>query len=102
MTHQLAAPPSKTPDHNGWYSFVSGEEIRCPAHILRKDGRDWVCNMYMGTVAEGIVCVRPEIRLHEGLERRQHPRFTKRCAKADGGCGTPLEIETRSVPQAAA
>lgn len=83
---------------DGWYLYIVGEEVRCPGSDPHKKanfvGR---CNKYMGTVTHGVVCVRPEVRLHEGLERRQHPRFQVKCQR----CDTPLEIETRSSQAAA-
>jgi hypothetical protein len=89
---------TRSADQNGWYIYAVGEEMRCPGQDEhKKAGRSGRCNKYMGTVSIGVVYIRPEVRLHEGLERRQHPRFAVKCQR----CDTALEIETRSSQVAA-
>jgi hypothetical protein len=83
---------------DGWYAYRTGEEVRCPGQDQhRKAGFSGRCNKYMGTVQEGVMYVRPEIRLHQGIERRAHPRFRDKCSR----CGTPLEVEMRGNEAAA-
>lgn len=93
---------SRVPDSYGWYVYHVGEEMRCPGQKLHKaSGVRRRCNKYMGTVQQGVVRIRPEIRLHGDLERRQHPRFKDTCQENHGGCGSRLEIEMTPVQEVA-
>lgn len=106
MTHpQRLTPPRidlRLPDAHGWYVYHVGEEMRCPGQKLHKaSGLMRRCNKYMGTVAQGVVMIRPEVRLGEGMERRQSMRFRDTCQENHGGCGAKLEIQDGSAQQVA-